>query len=54
MNSYQKIKKENQELKRKLRILALQPNSVEAMQIKIACSLETKIENALMAGSPNQ
>lgn len=53
MNSYQKIKKQNLELKRRLRIVILQPGSAEAMQIKLAYSLEAKIENALWAGSPN-
>ena len=51
MNSYQKIKAKNKQLERDIRILALQPDTLDAIKIKMGYIVERDIDNQCFAGS---
>jgi len=53
MTSSQKLKKENNELKKQLRTMILHPGSLEAMIIKAHVKINCIIDNELMKGSPS-
>lgn len=50
MNSYQKLKKENEELKKKIAVLCDSPLSLEAVCIKVEHKLKLEIESAVWDG----
>lgn len=50
LSGYQKLKKENQELRNKLIILVNTPNSAAALEIKTEMTLRQEIENAVWKG----
>jgi len=50
MTTYQKLKKENAELKQKLRIVCLQPESQEAIMIVLTHQVHDKVDKYLMQG----
>jgi hypothetical protein len=51
MNSYQKLKKEVQDLKLKLLIVSLEPNSTKAILIREQEKLKRQLEKAMWAGN---
>lgn len=51
-SAYQKLKDKNKELERLLWVLALTPDSVEAISIRFNVKLNRDCENAIMAGNP--
>jgi hypothetical protein len=51
MNSYQKLKKEIQDLKLKLLIVSLEPNSTKAILIREQEKLKRQLEKAMWAGN---
>jgi hypothetical protein len=50
MTTYQRLKKENEELKRKLMVVCLYPESIEAITIIHSRKLLANIESAIWAG----
>lgn len=51
MNSYQKLKKENLQLKRQLRTLVTKPDSYEAAEIRFHVGFNIRVEELFMYGS---
>lgn len=51
MNSYQKLKSQVQELKLKLLIVCLEPDSTKALLIRSEIKLKRELEKAMWAGN---
>jgi hypothetical protein len=50
LTTYQRLKRDNQELQRRLIVLATKPDSEEGITIKQSAILISKIEDAFMSG----
>ncbi len=54
MNSYQKLKAENKQLRHKLRTVCLKPNSLEAISITFGVKIEDAMIKAIFFGDASK
>jgi len=50
MNSYQRLKKENEELRKEIYFLTLKEDSIEAFNIRLKYILQSRVEDMFMQG----
>lgn len=51
LSAYQKLKQENERLRKQLRVLVLDPNSLDALGIRAMIKTESSLEKSVWAGS---